>query len=100
MEEDKSSNDKLEVEDYVLVKFLSGKNSKYYVGKIIECVDNELTIKYLRKNQKGSFSWPPVDDISVITRLDIEKKLPKPIIGRRGELKFIIDCKIPMCNIY
>lgn len=51
-EEDKSSNDKIEVGDYVLVKFLSGKNSKYYVGKIIDCINNELTTKYLRKNQK------------------------------------------------
>ncbi|CAG5011563.1 unnamed protein product [Parnassius apollo] len=85
-EEDNYTDDKIGIGDYVLVKFLSGKNAKYYVGKIIDCNNNEFT--------------PLVEDISVITRLDIQKKLPKPIVGRRGELKFSIDCKIPMSNIY
>nr|XP_049693406.1 uncharacterized protein LOC126053967 [Helicoverpa armigera] len=93
-------NDNPAIGDYALVKFLSGKNAKYYVGKIIDYKDNEFIAKYLRKNSKGFFSWPLVDDVSTITRLDIEKKLPKPLVGRRGELKFNIDCKIPMSNIY
>lgn len=100
MEEDNSSDDNLGVGDYALVKFSSGKNAKYYVGKIIDCKDNEFTAKYLRKNSKGTFSWPQVDDVSIITRPDIEKKLPKPSISLCGVLKFNIDCKIPMSNIY
>lgn len=99
-EEEVPTNDDIAIEKYVLVKFLGGKNAKYYAGKVIDIINNQYTVKYSRKNSNGSFSWLLVDDIFSINVLDIEKVLPKLQVGRRGELRFIKDLKICTSKIY
>lgn len=103
--EEKENNDSesIDVDRYVLVKFATSKLMKYYIGLVIKYSDSErlYTIKYLRKNLKGTFYWPTVDDISEVTLLDIEKTLPNPQVGRRGKLKFNLDnFGIVLSNIY
>ncbi|CAG4958392.1 unnamed protein product [Parnassius apollo] len=91
------------IDKYVLVKFSTSKLAKYYIGLVIKYNDLErvYTIKYLRKNSKGTFYWPLVDDVSEITLLDVEKTLPNPQVGRRGTLKFDLDnLGVPLSNIY
>ncbi|CAK1601538.1 unnamed protein product [Parnassius mnemosyne] len=91
------------VDKYVLVKFSTSKLAKYYIGLVIKYNDLErvYTIKYLRKNSKGTFYWPLVDDVSEITLLDVEKTLPNPQVGRRGTLKFDLDnLGVLLSNIY
>lgn len=106
MEQDteKENNDcEISVDRYVLVKFATPKLVKYYIGLVTKYNDLErvYTIKYLRKNSKGTFYWPAVDDISEITLLDVEKTLPNPQVGRRGKLKFDLDSlSVALSKIY
>lgn len=91
--EKENSDCEIGIDKYVLVKFSTTKLVKYYIGLVTDynSSDRVYTIKYLRKNLKGTFYWPAVDDTSVITLLDVEKTLPRPQVGRRGELRFDLD---------
>lgn len=86
--------DHLQVGQYLLVQFVSVKNTKkFYIGEIIHIDNNGITTKFLRSNFKGSFYYPKIDDISVIFISDIISILPKPKSNRRGLLKFDITFK-------
>ena len=40
--------------DYVLVKFQQGKLKPYfYVGKVLSQIDDKVTVKFLRKAERG-----------------------------------------------
>jgi len=101
---EKENNDcEVGIDRYVLVKFTSSKLVKYYIGLVTDYNDLErvYTVKDLRKNLKGTFYWPAVDDFSEVTLLDIEHTLSHPQVGRRGELKFHLDdLDVALSNIY
>lgn len=87
---------KLNKHDWVLVKFMTKKSVKYYVGQVIEMCHEIPMIKYLRKTQtkqKGQlFVYPNVDDICELKHVeDIVSVLPQPTISRRGQISFEVN---------
>ncbi|KAJ8707707.1 hypothetical protein PYW07_017245 [Mythimna separata] len=81
--------------DWVLVKFCTKKSVKHFVGVVLHRNGNGYpVIKYVRKtvsiiDGQTVFTFPTIDDISEIRHTeDIVEKLPKPIIGRRGQIIF------------
>lgn len=101
-EQPDSMSEEPDVGKYVLIKFTTGKTIQFYISLIIKYKPDEkcYTVKYLRKIGNGVFSWPIADDISDVTRLDIQDVLSKPQVGRRGELKFILNhLNVPINNI-
>ncbi|XP_044765600.1 uncharacterized protein LOC123321876 [Coccinella septempunctata] len=72
-------DDQILLDDFVLVRFPTKKNVFHCVGQVIELSDEygEYVVKFLR-HSKGYFKFPPAEDISAISRADIESKLPKP----------------------
>lgn len=72
---------KLDIGDFVLVKFTSDKQRIHYVGKIIKkCEDTDLEISFLRKSCKmeNKFFYPNVEDLSSVSLDDIVALLPSP----------------------
>ncbi|CAK1588378.1 unnamed protein product [Parnassius mnemosyne] len=91
-----NTSNKLKKGDWVLVKFLSKKSVKHYVGQIININDDIPVIKYVRKTQTKQrgllFVYPNVDDICELKHVaDIVSVLPKPTITRRGQISFSIN---------
>lgn len=63
----------------MLVKFPTKRNIFHYVGQVIGVAEyGEFEVKFLR-HSNNRFHFPLVDDVSIISRDDIESKLPKPI---------------------
>ena len=69
----------LNVNDYVVVKFLAKTKTIHYIGQIIE-EDNEQMIKYLkRENSKCDKFVCVSDELFELPRDDIVCKLSKPV---------------------
>lgn len=77
--------DDVNVNDFVLVKFVTKKTILHYVGVIeLQLEDKtEFSIKFLRKKENSyKFFFPDAPDVSVVDFEDIIRKLPQPqIIG-------------------
>lgn len=69
---------------YVLVKFLTDKRTKYYIGEVTKIYDNSYKVKFLRNKGNGRFAWPIIEDTSVVYRTDINQIIQNPISERRG----------------
>lgn len=67
-------------DDYLLVKFPTKRNLKYYVGLVVGINDHndEYEVKFLRKKNPYGFCFPDVDDLGAVLRTDIVSKIPKP----------------------
>lgn len=69
------------INDFVLVRF-PGKQSKYFVGEIIDeaAEGGDYEISYLRKSAKkdNSFLFPLEPDLALVSPTDIEIVLPQP----------------------
>ncbi|XP_029343531.1 uncharacterized protein LOC100569966 isoform X2 [Acyrthosiphon pisum] len=83
------------VDDWVLIKYkLEGKSAKslHYVGIIKEVFDGKHKIKFVKLKSENkhstTFVYPIADDIDEVSESDIICSLPKPTIGRRGQLVF------------
>lgn len=96
-EEEQMERDLLDEEiklgDFILVKFCTKKNVKYFIGQVKQVNEfkDEFTIKFLRQGKNESFVWPQVDDVSIVGQHDIERKLPPPINTRRDIFKFSVS---------
>lgn len=78
--------------DYVLVSFKTRKNVKYYVGRIMELVDNEYLINYLKLQSNSlNFVYPTIQDTSLVSSSDIVASLPVPTLKKRGHHEFNFD---------
>lgn len=61
------------------VKFPTKRNVFHYVGQVIGLAEyGEFEVKFLRHSTNG-FNFPSADDISTVSRNDIEYKLHQPI---------------------
>lgn len=79
---------KINVGDWVVVKFEQKKQVKMYVGQLTE-KEPCLEVKFCRRLGKTStFNWPHVEDRSIVNEWEIFKHLPSPTIDKRGKIKF------------
>ncbi|KAK4885564.1 hypothetical protein RN001_001835 [Aquatica leii] len=69
----------INVNDYVLVRFVTKKIERHYVGKILEKVEGgEYLINFMRRKKPGyHFVFADVEDQSMVSEDDI-RKLPPP----------------------
>lgn len=78
---------KIEINNFVLVKFCTKKSILYYVGRVCGSeYDNGFDISFMRK--KGScstFFFPEQEDISYIEKQDIVLKLSPPVLFKGTE---------------
>ena len=86
--------------DWLLVKFCSKRSVKHYVGVVLRITDDGVpVVQYLRKTltkveDQTMFTYPALEDISEVKHQeDIVTKLPKPVIGRRGQIIFKMSFK-------
>lgn len=98
-------SDELNIKDFILVKFTSEKKTiAYYAGSIMEIIDEQITVQFLRRKPKSNqFVYPQVEDISTVVRSDVVMKLPKPISGggtlRQTSSFFYFPLKFDSLNI-
>lgn len=81
---DERMEKEITVGSYVLVKFLTYKSQKHYIGEVIKIYDHSYTVKFLRNKGNGRFAFPITEDISVVFKNDIEEILQNPLSERRG----------------
>lgn len=68
---------KINVGDFLLVKFCTKTNVVHYVGRVEKELDDGYEINFLRKRGSG-FIFPNVPDIATIQQQDVVLKLPSP----------------------
>lgn len=90
-EEPNEIAEKVQINDYVVVKFEGRKIIHHYVGLVLsEKDDSELLIKFLRKSAGMMFVFPEMDDICLVNAKDVVAKLNSPSINNRQQYKFCI----------
>lgn len=90
------SDQKYNVNDWVIVQFCTKKSIKHFVGQIISLNEKTPTIKYVRKvrsaKKESIFTYPVNNDICKMEHIeDILAVLPAPEISRRGHIIFKIN---------
>lgn len=99
------NQDKIDIDNYVLVQFCGKKAKAYYVGKVVGVKGDDIEIHFMRRSDmhKGanmSFNFQSVDiGISVHQRQDIVLKLPPPSYAggtKRCAGKHIFSCDLSM----
>lgn len=66
--------------DYVLVKFNQKPQDVFYVGIIQKTMSqNDFDISFMRKASANRFTFPLIEDVSMVTREDITALLPPPM---------------------
>lgn len=68
----------INIDDYLLVKFPTKKDIKYYVGIVTGLDGDEYEVKFLRRKESYGFHFPDLDDIATVLRIDVVSKLPQP----------------------
>lgn len=81
--------------EHILVQFQLGKESKYYVAKVLkeEDGDGDVEVSYYRKsdNIANKFSLPHVPDLKSVHISNVKKILPKPQSIGTARLKSMIS---------
>lgn len=73
-------SDILKCDDFIIVKFPQKKYDIHFVGQIIKLTSqNEMEVKFLRKIGE-KFSFPLMEDVSLVLREDIVACLQPPKI--------------------
>lgn len=77
------------VNDFVIVRLISKKCSKYFVGLVLN-IDKHLnfTVKFLKKIHENKFVFPEKDDISIIDLDEIVSILNLPNLNKREQYIF------------
>lgn len=92
---------KIEINDFVLVKFCTKKSILYYVGKVRSHeYDDGFDIQFMRKKETCStFFFPEQEDISYVEKEDIILKLSSPVIFKGTErLKSLFTFKVDLSS--
>lgn len=76
----------INVDDYVLVEFAGKVEPLYYVGVVMKCEGEDVTVNFMKKG-KLQFIFPQAKDESIIRMETIKKILPPPTV-RRGHFTF------------
>lgn len=96
-ENEEEINRKPKIGDFIVVKFPTKKDVKHYIGEVLNFLDDECNVKFMRRCLQHAFVFPQVDDISLIQEQDIVKVLNPPTAVRRGIFKF--DCDLSNFNL-
>lgn len=76
---EKTKEKDLKISGYVLVRFATKKQIKFYVGQVKEILEDEIVVLFLRrKNDK--FVFPTVEDKASVDKSDITVILSDPLI--------------------
>lgn len=92
---------KIEINDFVLVKFCTKKSILYYVGKVRSHeYDDGFDIQFMRKKETCStFFFPEQEDISYVEKEDIILKLSSPVMFKGTErLKSLFTFKVDLSS--
>ena len=100
----KTDKPNIGLNDFVLVKFLTKKSVVYYVGRVESKEDDmqNFKIMYMRKNEKGNFTFPQETDCSIVDKDDIIAKLhPSTMVGgtSRAQAYFAFDLDFSHYNV-
>ncbi|KAF2886070.1 hypothetical protein ILUMI_20103 [Ignelater luminosus] len=92
--EEAKTCEELKVNGFVLVRFATKKQVKYYVRQVKKILQDELIIFLRRKKHK--FAYPAVEDVATVDKDDIVLVLLKPLntggtARINSHLKFPID---------
>ncbi|CAG9760756.1 unnamed protein product [Ceutorhynchus assimilis] len=82
---------KIIIGSFVLVQFVTKKTCKHFVGEVVNIMEDDHNVKFMRKCFKNGFVFPQVDDISLVKEQDIIKHLETPSVMRRGIYRFHYD---------
>ncbi|KAJ8917940.1 hypothetical protein NQ315_002635 [Exocentrus adspersus] len=77
--------DTLILGDFVITKYSTNKNHRFYISKILEISETEMVVSTLRKNPSTKsvfFTFPNVVDESVINKTQIVRKVNSTQIKR------------------
>lgn len=78
-EEDDGNYDNVHEGDWIVVNLTSEKNLVHrYVGQVIKEHLASLDVKFAKKVTEKKFKWPVKNDISLIGKYQVVKKLPPP----------------------
>lgn len=89
---------KINVGDFLLVKFCTKTNLVHYVGRVEKELDDGYEIHFLRKRGSG-FIFPNVPDIATIQQQDVVLKLPSPFkSGASGRLFSVMYFDVDLSN--
>ncbi|KAK4882362.1 hypothetical protein RN001_005681 [Aquatica leii] len=69
----------IEINDFVIVRYLLKKRIKYYVGQVVRSEDSEYFVNFLKRSSRGNkFVFPEIKDEDLISKDNIVAKLPLP----------------------
>lgn len=71
-------NQKVKVDDWVIVKFYGKKRMRYFVGLVTDNNHNVLTVKFARRLEGNRFKWPDVTDVSEVDLVQIDTCISPP----------------------
>ncbi|KAK4880991.1 hypothetical protein RN001_004310 [Aquatica leii] len=93
----------INVNDYVLVRFVTKKTERHYVGKILGKVEGgEYLINFVRRKKSGyHFVFPDVEDQSMVSEDDIRKLPPPSFVGEtaRSKRKLVFSINFDKHNV-
>ena len=78
--EEELDKQKVQVDDWVIVKFCGKKRIRYFVGLVTENNHDVLTVKFARRSEGNRFKWPDVSDVSEVDLEQIVTCLSPPDI--------------------
>lgn len=97
-----TDNPKVDIGQWVLVKYAGKKTIKHYVGKVQEKTndfDAPWTVTFLKHSGKSKFSFPSMADTDNISEESVVLVLPKPTVDRRGTI-FSFGMEFTGFNVY
>lgn len=93
-----------EENDFVLVRYPTGKVSKFYVAQVLEKKRlDQWKVTFLRKCIKihDAFQFPIIEEVSVVGKSSIVMVLPKPHgVGTTKRQQNILRFVVKMNNLY
>ncbi|CAG9773326.1 unnamed protein product [Ceutorhynchus assimilis] len=76
----------IQEQDYVIVRYMTKKTVKHYVGQVIKISGDEYNISFMKRIVAGKFVFPDKPDEDTLVAEDILLKLPPPTISGKNNL--------------
>lgn len=72
------NTDQVEVNSFILVKYVKKKMARYFIGKVEKIVMSDYTVNFLRRKGDATYLFPENKDVDIIQKNDIVAHLPEP----------------------